>query len=85
MLANNAIAYIATPVLNGDASGITQAGNVFSSDESSTSWFNDFAGGDFSPSTDSPLIGAGNDAYGVATDITGRARVGGFDSGAYQH
>ncbi|HWP04530.1 MAG TPA: hypothetical protein VNN72_02255, partial [Polyangiaceae bacterium] len=84
VLANNAIAYIAKPVLGGDALGITDVGNVYSDDESSTAWFDDFPLGDFSPSAGSPLIGAGADAYGVPTDITGKARTGGFDSGAYQ-
>lgn len=84
VLANNAVVYIATPVLNGDAPTITQAGNVFSEDESSTAWFTDFALGDFTPSADSPLIGAGVDEYGVPDDIVGTPRAGGFDSGAYQ-
>jgi len=85
VLANNVISYIRTPVLNGDVPTVTQVGNVFSDDESSTAWFNDFAQGDFSPSANSPLIGAGASAYGVPTDIDGKPRVGGFDSGAYQH
>jgi len=85
VVANNAIAYIATPVLHGDAPAVTQVGNLVSADESSTSWFADFASGDFSPSLNSPLIGKGSSVYGVPTDIDGTTRVGGFDSGAYQH
>jgi hypothetical protein len=85
VLANNAIAYIATPVLHGDPPAITQIGNLVSTDESSTSWFTDFATGNFSPSVNSPLIGNGSSAYGLQTDIDGKPRVGGLDTGAYQH
>jgi len=84
VLANNAIAYLSNPVRGADSAAVTQVGNVISSDASSTDWFSDFALGDFSPSDGSPLIGAGSDTYGVPTDITGKARTGGFDSGAYQ-
>lgn len=64
---------------------VTQVGNLFSDDESSKAWFSDFASGNFAPSAASPLIGAGSADYGVPTDIDGKPRVGGFDSGAYQH
>lgn len=84
-LANNTVAYIDTPVQGDTAPMLTLVGNAFSDDVSSTDWFVDFAAGDFVPSAGSPLIGAGADAYGVPTDIDGKSRVGGFDSGAYQH
>ncbi len=85
VLANNVIAYVATPVHKLDASNVIAVGNVFSDEASSTSWFSDFELGDFSPSSGSPLIGAGVDTYGVATDIAGTSRDGRFDSGAYQY
>jgi hypothetical protein len=84
VVANNAIAYVRTPILNGDVPSVLEAGNTVSSDPSSTSWFTNFTLGDFTPSEGSPLIGNGTASYGVATDITGKARQGGFDSGAYQ-
>jgi hypothetical protein len=84
VLANNTVAYLTTPVQGDDAPLLTQVGNVFSDDASSKDWFVDFASGNFAPSAGSPLIGAGSDDYGVPTDIDGKPRVGGFDSGAYQ-
>jgi len=85
VLANNVVAYVATPVHGDDAPLLTLVGNVFSDDASSKDWFSDFAAGNFVPSAASPLIGAGSAEYGVPTDIDGKPRVGGFDSGAYQH
>jgi hypothetical protein len=85
VLANNVVAYIRTPVFNLDAPNVFHTGNVFSDNEGSTSWFEDFALGDFSPKPDSPMIAGGDEDYGIPTDIEGKARSGGFDSGAYQH
>jgi hypothetical protein len=85
VLANNVVAYIRTPVFNLDAPNVFHTGNVFSDNEGSTSWFEDFALGDFSPKPDSPMIAGGDEDYGVPADIEGTPRTGRFDSGAYQH
>jgi hypothetical protein len=84
VLANNVVAYIGNPLHNAEQPYIMLSSNVVSSTPDSKAWFEDFDGGDFTPSANSPLLGAADTNYAVPVDIDGRPRTGRYDIGAYQ-
>lgn len=47
-------------------------------------WFQKYTAGDYRPAPGSPLIAAGNGAYGVPIDHDGQPRPCSYDIGAYQ-
>jgi hypothetical protein len=83
-LANNVVAYISYPLGYNPPTNLTLFANWLSSDPSSKAWFENFDAGNFTPSANSPLVGAGDAAYGAPIDIDGHPRDGRYDIGAYQ-
>ncbi len=95
VFANNAVYCSSSNYVIGGLGGVTIAGNVFDtapsafpgsgySDGRSTAQdFVDAAGRDLYPTSDSPLLGAGDASHAAASDFNGTARSGGVDAGAY--
>ncbi len=95
VFANNAIYCSSGSFAVGGLSGVAVSGNVFEPatgafpsagyavGRSESLDFIDAAGRDVYPTSDSPLIGAGNPSYAVSNDFNGTPRLASVDAGAY--